>query len=212
MDEVSHQDGVVVKRHGGSDGLVRALTAAVAMGAATAAGLPVPPVEGVEGGELRTTRVAHAATGVALLQRDPKRMLERIGSFAAALHAVAPPPGLPQRGQGGAWVHGDLCPVNVLVDDDDDLVGVVDWEDSHVGDHVIDLAWTEWLVRVLHPSAVPALPTLYDAYGSLPAEAARRTAMQRCLGHQHDRAPDPDERALWTARLARLPELALDLP
>lgn len=210
-DAVVEADGIVVKRHGGEDGLVRALTAAIAMAAASSSGLPVPRVETVDGVELHTTVVPHAASGVRQLQRDPARLLRSIGSFARALHALPPPDGLPDAASGGTWVHGDLCPVNVLVDDRGEVAAVVDWEDSHVGDAVVDLAWTEWLVRALHPSAVRSLPVLYAAYGEAPDDDRRRAAMRDRLAHHGRRAPSSDERALWSQRLAALDSLDLTI-
>jgi aminoglycoside phosphotransferase (APT) family kinase protein len=39
--------------------------------------------------------------------------------------------------------HGDLGPEHVLVAEGGDLVGVLDWEETAVGDPVADFAW--WL-------------------------------------------------------------------
>ena len=38
-------------------------------------------------------------------------------------------------------IHGDIAPPHVLVGDDGDLAGVIDWGDLEVGDPAGDFAW-----------------------------------------------------------------------
>jgi hypothetical protein len=57
--------------------------------------------------------------------------------------------------------HGDIGPEHVLVTDNGDLAGVIDWGDLEVGDPVFDLAW------ILH--AMPAAgERVLGAYGGPP--------------------------------------------
>lgn len=202
---------VVRKDHGGPDGSHRAATAAAALRHATGHGLQVPDVIDVDGSVLRTRTVTDAVNGATLLATSPATVLHAIGSIARRLHALEPPPGFDRAHDGpAAWVHGDLCPVNLLFGADNVLRAVVDWEDSHVGDPLVDLAWTEWLVRTWHPSAVEALPVLYAAYGrTTPPTADRRTAMRRCLSRHCDR---DDQTTDWAAHLGALGDLDLSLP
>lgn len=216
-DVVPAPGGVLVKRHGGPDGVARAAVAAVALRQAADSGLPVPAVRAVAGRELRMEAVQGGVSGAAALATWPAEVLAAIGTFARDLHAVAPPDGVrrpdgvgDRAGDGAVWVHGDLCPVNVLFDADGALAAVVDWEDSHVGEPLVDLAWTEWLVHTWHPRAVPQLPELYAAYdaGTPPADDRRR-AMAACLVRHRAREATSSGRAVWDQHLADLE--ALDL-
>jgi aminoglycoside phosphotransferase len=197
---------VVTKRHGGRDGPVRAVRAAAAMRAAAAAGLPVPRVLAVDGRLLLAERSA-GRPAVADLAAEPARVLSAIGRVAAALRAAVPPPDLEVVRPGGVWVHGDLCPVNLLLDGPH-LAAVVDWEDSRVDDPLVDLVWTEWLVRTHHRGAVPRLPALYAAAGGTPPAERRRAAMARVLEHRRAREGAAASTS-WDEHLATLPTMDL---
>ena len=70
--------------------------------------------------------------------------------------------GSPTR-DGSVLVHGDYGPQNLLFDADSvEVVAVLDWEFSHRGEAVEDLAWAEWIVRMHHPEAVSELTALFD--------------------------------------------------
>lgn len=212
-NHVTRSGGVVTKVHGGPDGAERAARAAAALGQAGAFDLPVPEVVELDGPLLTMVEVPAATDGAALLQTAPAVVLRALGAFARDLHHLPPPMDWPLPDTApAAFVHGDLCPVNLLFGHDGQLVGVVDWEDSHMGDQLVDLAWCEWLVRTWHPGAIGALPDLYAAHGqAVPDEDRRRGAMAVCLRRHGARADDRDERAAWDRRLAALPELDLRL-
>jgi tRNA A-37 threonylcarbamoyl transferase component Bud32 len=76
-------------------------------------------------------------------------------------------------------VHGDFGPNNVLLDPATfEVTAVLDWEFSHAGEPVEDLAWCEWTVRTHHPSRVDALGAFFDAYGGgIPPWPVRHQAM-----------------------------------
>lgn len=207
IDEVELLEGVATKRHGGADGVTRSATSALALAAAAEAGLPVPVLLGVEGRVLRTAVVTTGVLGVQLLTVRPVDVLTAIGAFAARLHATPPPAGLPVGDPDGVWVHGDLCPVNVVVDEGL-VTAALDWEDARVDDPLVDLVWTEWLVRTHHPAAVGHLGALYDAHGTRPPPAARRRAAMRAVLERR-RAVEQDA-AGWRRHLAALPTLDLD--
>lgn len=209
-NDVTTDGGRVTKVHGGPGGVDRAATAAAALAHAAANGLQVPELVDHDGATLVTRAVPDVVDGATLLGRSPATVLHAIGSIARQLHALPPPPrfDLPALGP-VAWVHGDLCPVNLLFGSDHVLRAVVDWEDSHLGDPLVDLAWTEWLVRTWHADAVEALPVLYAAYSRrTPDVPARRTAMRTCLRRHRARDAQATD---WDAHLAALDDLDLTL-
>ena len=61
------------------------------------------------------------------------------------------------------WIHGDLHPQNVLVEDGE-LSGVIDWADIAAGDSATDLA-TAWMLL----PTVAARESVINEYGSVPA-------------------------------------------
>jgi aminoglycoside phosphotransferase (APT) family kinase protein len=83
---------------------------------------------------------------------------------------------------GGVVVHGDYGPNNVLVDPATlAITAVLDWEWTHPGDPIEDLAWCEWIVRMHHGAHVDQLAEFFDAYGLQPTWQQRRVAMlTRC--------------------------------
>lgn len=212
-DVARRPDGTVAKRHGGRDGRQRAAAAAAAMRHGASFGLPVPGVRAGTGDELVTEGLDGVVDGATLLASDPDAVLRTIGAFARRLHDLPAPPGLVADGHGDVvWVHGDLCPVNVLFDHTGDLVGVIDWEDTRLDDPLVDLAWTEWLVRTWHPETVPSLLGLYGAYGrAVPTAVDRRRAMAACLVRHGSREGTPQGRGDWDRRLAELDTLDLRL-
>lgn len=57
-------------------------------------------------------------------------------------------------------VHGDLDGRHLLVNDDGELCGVIDWGDVHLGDPTADLAAVHAFIS---PAAHPAFRSLYEA-------------------------------------------------
>jgi aminoglycoside phosphotransferase (APT) family kinase protein len=142
--------------------------------------LPVPRLVSVGPGELQMNYLpgVHGqeliAGGHAVeVLRACGRMLRRI--HAVDLGAVCGPGPCPS---GSVLVHGDYGPNNVLLDPDArQVTAVLDWEWAHDGDRLEDLAWCEWVVRMIHPAHVDALEGFFAAYGHRPAWAARHQAM-----------------------------------
>jgi aminoglycoside phosphotransferase (APT) family kinase protein len=126
-------------------------------------------------------------------------VLHAAGRTLSRLHGPAAP-------DGSVVVHGDYGPQNLLFDPvSHHVVAVLDWEFSHRGAAVEDLAWAEWIVRMHHPDAVPELAALFDGYGDRAAWADRQAAMiSRCEGFRDAAEPadDADSEALWSERLA----------
>jgi aminoglycoside phosphotransferase len=79
-------------------------------------------------------------------------------------------------------VHGDFGPNNVLLDKRARAVtAVLDWEWTHAGDPIQDLAWTEFIMRLHHPADVLALDDFYTAYGIRPPwPRVQQTIVSRC--------------------------------
>jgi aminoglycoside phosphotransferase (APT) family kinase protein len=53
-------------------------------------------------------------------------------------------------GRRPGFIHGDLVPANVLVDDED-LAALLDLETVRLGERLLDAAWFRWIVRYHHP-------------------------------------------------------------
>jgi Phosphotransferase enzyme family len=108
---------------------------------------------------------------------------------------------------GAVLVHGDYGPNNMLFDPGTfAVIGLLDWEWSHAGSPIEDLAWCEWIVRMHHPGHLGALRELFDAYGDRPAWSERRSAMiRRCqelLGMPRPRGDAGDMAAdRWRQRI-----------
>jgi len=149
-------DGQVVLRVGNT--VAREVLAA----SAGAARLPVPRVlgrledDGISAALLE--RLPGRPAGE-LAQEDPARAAA-IGRACAALHEalaeVAAPTGLRDapnaRSAERRLLHLDLHAFNVLVDDDGEVTGVLDWANAAAGDPELDRART-WSLLTLDPAA-----------------------------------------------------------
>jgi aminoglycoside phosphotransferase (APT) family kinase protein len=72
------------------------------------------------------------------------------------------------------WVHGDLYARHLLVDEQGDVSGIIDWGDVHVGDPALDLSIA---YSFLPPSAVPKFREAYGTIGDDTWERARFRAI-----------------------------------
>jgi Ser/Thr protein kinase RdoA (MazF antagonist) len=147
-------------------GLTAVLDAELAAAGAAAAVLPVPTVLG---------RADFAGRSALLLERLPGRPAAelavttpararaaglacgRVHDVLAGVPAPAglrPVPGAPSSATAGParLLHLDLHPLNVLVDDDGAVTGVLDWANTAAGDPVLDRART-WAIMALDPAA-----------------------------------------------------------
>lgn len=108
----------------------------------------------------------------------------------------------------GAWsvglAHGDLAPVNVVVEDDGELV-LLDLGGLRVGPRILDIAWWGWILRFHHPEVWAATWELFlDSAGIAPAtdigalapSLARLLLLERAIDATGD-----DDRARWLDRL-----------
>jgi aminoglycoside phosphotransferase (APT) family kinase protein len=171
---------------------------------ATLAGLlPVPPVldgdetstrlgrlPGVHGQELLAPGVDEAVAAA---------VLTACGTTLRRLHEAVP----------GPLVHGDYGPNNLLLDPDTYAVtAILDWEFSHTGSPVEDLAWCEWIVRTHHADRVPLVDAFFSAYGERevpPWSVRRATMIARCrelIGFCDRWDPGGAGVVLWRRRLA----------
>ena len=105
--------------------------------------------------------------GQELIDQGHSAVILRVtGTQLAELQAIDPcvVPGL--DGKGEVIVHGDFGPQNILYSFDlTHVAGVVDWEMTHIGSPIEDLAWSEWIIRMHHPDAQADLPELFAASG-----------------------------------------------
>jgi aminoglycoside phosphotransferase len=203
------RDGhVVTKAYQGPDAAGRrALEAAVLRG--LAGRLPVPSVirDGNARLQLSFMPGVHGQDLIAAGRAD--QVLRACGLMLRRVHAIdvrllgtatAADPGT-------VLIHGDYGPNNVLLDPDaQEVTAVLDWEWTHTGDPVEDLAWCEWIVRMHHPGDVRSLDAFFHGYGACPAWPTRQRAMlarchqmlELCQRWQRDAESVP----LWEERLA----------
>jgi aminoglycoside phosphotransferase (APT) family kinase protein len=93
-------------------------------------------------------------------------VLRAAGTWLAELQTIDPSivPGL--EGRGDVIVHGDFGPQNMMYSFDvTHVAGVLDWEMTHIGFPIEDVAWAEWIIRMHHPDAQNDLPELFTASG-----------------------------------------------
>jgi aminoglycoside phosphotransferase (APT) family kinase protein len=196
-------DGVtVVKRYAGPDAGCRRRVERAAL-VALAGRLPVPKVLPGAAGDLVMGHVA-GVHGQELIDRgQAAEVLWSCGAMLRRIHQVDPAVVFPEAGPGRALVHGDYGPNNMLFDPQTFAVtAVLDWEWSHAGDPVDDLAWCEWIVRMHHPGEVPALERFFEGYGQRPAwEVRQGRRIARCRELIRVVAGDQAAVGLWRERL-----------
>lgn len=107
-----------------------------------------------------------------LLERLTPTLDGNTDHLEAILNSVA----VDDRPRADTLVHGDLYSRHILVDDEHNPCGVIDWGDCHIGDRAVDLLP---VFTMLHPRA---RETFFDIYGSID-ESAARIARARALYH-----------------------------
>ncbi len=144
-----------------------------AMAAAASGGLPVPAVRAVGTWEDRPAMLMDWCAGHTLVDEllanhgSLCHMGRLFGETQAALHRIAPPPGLntgwldasgPEGGgirarlaalpvRSNALVHFDYHPLNVLTDGER-ITGIIDWANASAGDPRADIARTLSILRL----------------------------------------------------------------
>lgn len=143
--------------------------------------IPVPAVISSGPSHLTTAYVAgqHGQDLIEAGRADD--VLTACGALLRRLHGLDPAI-LGADTDAGVIRHGDFGPNNVLLDAGSTAVtALLDWEFSGIGPAIDDVAWCEWIVRMHHPGAVPALPAFFDSYGWTPPWDERKRAMlARC--------------------------------
>lgn len=88
-------------------------------------------------------------------------------------------------GNGTCLVHGDFGPQNlILFQKSRQPAAMLDWEWSHLGSPVEDVAWVEWIMRMHHQSQLKYISTFFDHYENLPEWSLRQEAMiLQCKRH-----------------------------
>ncbi|HZE41690.1 MAG TPA: phosphotransferase [Stackebrandtia sp.] len=198
-------DDTVVKRFTGPGAELRRDTEGRALKAA-AGTVPVPRVLRTGGAEL-VCQFVDGTHGQRLL--NPERaagILAECGRVLAALHTVSVAPLGGADGSPKVLVHGDYGPQNLLLDEETlRVTAVLDWEWSHIGRPIEDLAWCEWIVRTHHADCVDALPHLFHGYGTPPAPWPKRqeAMLAKCRAMRRFGAARRDgSAALWRRRTA----------
>jgi len=108
-------------------------------------GRPAGDVSGLSPGQARRCGEAGGAAQLALAAASPPPVLAGAPNSAVAREAT-------QLGSAGvdSLLHLDLHPLNLLVDDDGEVSGVVDWANTAVGPAVLDRART-WSILTFDP-------------------------------------------------------------
>jgi aminoglycoside phosphotransferase (APT) family kinase protein len=83
-------------------------------------------------------------------------------------------------GRRTGFVHGDLVPVNLLMEDGD-LGALLDLEAAHAGEPLLDAAWFSWIVGHHHPALKPAAAAAFAREAGLVPTDARTTALWTAL-------------------------------
>ena len=100
--------------------------------------------------------------------------------------------------------HGDLAPVNVVIEDDGELV-LLDLGGLRVGPRILDVAWWGWILRFHHPEAwADTWDVFLDGAGMPPSGElnARATAVARLLLLERAvEATSDADRTRWLERL-----------
>jgi tRNA A-37 threonylcarbamoyl transferase component Bud32 len=164
-------------------------------------GYPAPEIVRVDGADL----VLERATGSTMrvdLARKPWTLLHHAGLLAELhrrLHRIAAPEWLPAIGPGGAVIHLDLHPENVLIHGNGALV--IDWANARAGHWADDVAQT---VVILSAADLPratmlALRAFVVVYLAgfdravvrehLPAAIERRMADPNMTAHERTLIP-----------------------
>jgi aminoglycoside phosphotransferase (APT) family kinase protein len=133
--------GVVEKRYDGADAGDRSRREYRCL-TSLSERLPVPQVIGWDASVPVLTLVEMPGThGQDMIETGRGReVLRLLGSLLRELQEIDPAsvPGL--RGRGDVIVHGDFGPQNVLIEDGR-ISALLDWEFTHVGCSIEDLAW-----------------------------------------------------------------------
>ncbi|MBT2523214.1 phosphotransferase [Arthrobacter sp. ISL-28] len=204
-NETYRQGLRVGKRYQGPDAEGRAAAELLAL-TRLVGRIPVPAV--IDAGELTlTTAFVPGEHGQDLIESGPaEETLAACGRLLRDLHMLDPGILEPGPHPAGAVIrHGDFGPNNVLMGPEGfEPVALLDWEFSGIGTPIDDLAWCEWIVRMHHPAAIPALRAFWEAYGSCPEWAERQAAMLNRCAELEDfcrRWSSPDAVTMWQKRI-----------
>jgi aminoglycoside phosphotransferase len=198
-------DGVIEKVYIGPGGEERAVCELVCL-SHLADLLPVPEVIGFDRDtpSVQLTRLPGRHGQDLLVEGHAHRVLTLVGATLRHIQQLPVSTFSELPGDGDVLVHGDFGPQNMLFDiDRGEVTGLLDWEFAHLGDHIEDLAWAEWIVRMHHPAAVVDLDALFTGAALHPAWDDRRASMLRACDHHLARcssAADTDGIARWTTR------------
>jgi aminoglycoside phosphotransferase (APT) family kinase protein len=188
------EDTWVVKQYDGVDGEQRLATEIAALARAASA-VPVPEVVQVDAHRRRA--VLTFMTG-----RHGQELVDE--GFASQVLSAAGRTLRQFHDEVDGMVHGDYGPQNLLIDTSSwEVSAVLDWEFAHDGEPVEDLAWAEWIVRMHHRGAAPAVSALFEGYGWCPAWPVRQAAMRaKCVKLERlcRRRGQEDAGDMWRSR------------
>lgn len=121
-------------------------------------GYPAPEIVSVDGADLVLERATGSTMRVDLARR-PWRLVHHarpLADLQKQLHRIAAPEWLPAIGPGGAVIHLDLHPENVLLHGRGALV--IDWANARAGHWADDVAQTVVILAATDPRAPRCSP------------------------------------------------------
>jgi Ser/Thr protein kinase RdoA (MazF antagonist) len=182
-DETRLEAGVVTKHYVGTDAAVRLEIEARAL-ARLKDLLPVPGVLGIvhDALDLELEEIKGRPGQDLIVEGQAAAVLRSYGELLRRIQSLPPTLISHSPRAGDVIVHGDFGPHNLLFSaDGTTVVGILDWEWTHLGGPIEDLAWAEWIVREHHPGSVHHLDRLFEGYGEVPAWQDRHMSMtKRC--------------------------------
>ena len=158
-------------------------------------GYPVPRIEEVraDGTEIVMERL-DGRSMLDELARRPWQMIALLGELADLhdrLHAIVAPAWLPEFSSGGAVLHLDLHPLNVMMTSRGPVV--IDWPNARAGAPLADVALTYALLRGGH---IPLPRPIAQVLGAVRAPMINRGFARRYLGD-----PEFDQHLAYMAGL-----------
>ena len=216
-NETSLRDGLVIKKYIGMLG-VRSYHAEKTALLKLAQALPVVP-ELVHSDQDKLELHIKWIDGIHIMgmtqEADILRGHEACGALLRKLQSI-PTATMEGKvsGSGAVIVHGDYCIKNFMFSNDcPEVVGFLDWEHTHLGDALEDIAWYEWSLRSDYSCQVSYLAAFYRGYGRTPTWSERHKAILKKLQSNIDTAEasnDTKTAEYWSGKMAiaqRLEEL-----
>lgn len=211
-NETSLKDGLVIKKYAGKNGERSYHTEKTAL-LKLAKALPVLP-ELVHADQARLELQIRWIDGIHIMEMSQEdHILDAHEACGALLRQLQSIPTATMEntvsGSGAVIVHGDFCIKNIMFSSGHPkVVGFLDWEDTHLGDALEDIAWYEWFLRSNdrdQQQQEQQLAAFYRGYGHTPTWSERQNAILNKLQSNIDVAAacnDTKAADYWSGKFA----------